>query len=115
MFVVVCHACRLLGVLYLCSQTEAPGLSWLADNVLIIVGCIWAIGALPGEWGGEGIFNKSCVNFGQRCGRSVGFKKKRDSPSLFTWDMRRLGPSLVWGEGHEKTGPKFGVWGLLGA
>ena len=96
MFVVVCHACRLLGVLYLCSQTEAPGLSWLADNVLIIVGCIWAIGALPGEWGGEGIFNKSCVNFGQRCGRSVGFKKKERFPQFIHM-------------GHEKTGAKFGV------
>ena len=44
----ISHACRLLGVLYLGSQTEAPGLSWLADNVLILVGCIWATGALPG-------------------------------------------------------------------
>ena len=40
------------SVLYLGSQTEAPGHSWLADNVLIFVGCIWATGALPGD--GEG-------------------------------------------------------------
>ena len=48
----ICHACRLLVVLHLCSQTEVPGLSWLADNVPILVGCIWATGALPR--GGEG-------------------------------------------------------------
>ena len=42
------------SVLYLGSQTEVPGHSWLADNVLIFVGCIWATGALPGDGEGRG-------------------------------------------------------------